>query len=41
MHSTSLEAMEEFADNYLKGSQVSVLDIGSHDVHENYNYRSI
>ena len=41
MHSTSLEAMAEFADSYLRGSQVSVLDIGSHDVHGNYNYHSI
>ena len=41
MHSTSLEAMEEFADNYLKDWQANVLDIGSHDIHGNYNYRSI
>ncbi len=41
MHSTSLEAMEEFANNYIKIQPSQVLDIGSHDVHGNYNYRSI
>ena len=41
MHSTSLEAMAEFEATYMKGKTLSVLDIGSHDIHGNYNYRSI
>lgn len=42
MHSTSLEAMTEFTERYLpKKANITVLDIGSCDLHGNYNYRKI